>query len=173
MLVTAENAPPEPEPRRLIYVSRMAAAGMTETEVGARFFKAKQDPYVKLSLDGVTCQTSYLDGAGTDADWHDEVLALNVREVAARHQSLRVEVVTNADIYIYIYPSNYTCFPIRVMPASTNVCGIDLWDGKQGYALRERVWFLAFLDPDTKIQSRHTYLPHQVNVDCKSELLVD
>ena len=66
--------------REVILIFRsMSARELPETEMGARMFGAKQDPYLKLTLGtGTKAESSYKDGAGKEASWDGEELRLRV-----------------------------------------------------------------------------------------------
>lgn len=55
-------------------------------------FGAKQDPYIKVILDGDTTQSSYKDGAGTKAEWTDEILTVEARQTYVKRGELVLEV---------------------------------------------------------------------------------
>ena len=55
-------------------------------------FGAKQDPYVKVMLDGNMAQSSYKDGAGTRAEWADEILTLDARQTSVKRSEIILEV---------------------------------------------------------------------------------
>ena len=64
----------------LLRFKSMEALNLPETEIGARFLGAKQDPYLKIILDGsgVSAQTSYIDGAGCNCKWPNEELTFQI-----------------------------------------------------------------------------------------------
>jgi hypothetical protein len=64
---------------------------LKETEVGG-VFGAKQDPYIKVILDGDTAQSSYKDGAGTKAEWKDEILTVEARQTSVKRGEFVLEV---------------------------------------------------------------------------------
>ena len=63
----------------------MKASDMPETEMGARFLNAKQDPYLKIILGatGLSAQTNYIDGAGKSCEWPDEELTFHIPRALA------------------------------------------------------------------------------------------
>ena len=77
-----------------MHFSRLAVKHLPETEFGASILGFKQDPYLKFKLgEAVLAQSSYKDGAGSNAEWGDETLQFSIQECAVMEECrMKIEV---------------------------------------------------------------------------------